>query len=83
MGRRLFAIAVLGLAAAPLGGCGDERMERGLAAPDEEAVPQAPGDLMESAAERRQQENDEDDAASRRDFDTRQDDAAKAQGENP
>ena len=72
-------LSTLGLAlAAPLAGCGDDEMERGLAAPDEEAVPVAPGEEKLGEAQREQQEDDEDDAASRRAFDAQQKAAEEA-----
>lgn len=49
-----FVLATL-LAGAWLAGCGEDRIERGLAPPDEEAVPIDPEELEMSEEERRKQ----------------------------
>ena len=63
-----FATLALGLVA-PLVGCGEERMERGLAAPDEQADPIDAAEERMTEKQRRQLETKEDDAAAARDFD--------------
>jgi hypothetical protein len=70
MSPKFLALATLALGlAAPLVGCGEEKMERGLAAPQEQANPINPAEERMTEEQRRQLETKEDDAAAQRDFD--------------
>lgn len=65
------------LAVAPLIGCGQDKIERGLAPPDETAVPNAPADDALTEQQREQQVTDAEQRAADADFD------AAAGGEAP
>jgi hypothetical protein len=69
MSSRSLALAALALGVgAALPGCGDDRMERGLAAPEEQAAPIDADDERMTEEQRRALETQQDDAAAQRDF---------------
>jgi len=68
----LAGIFLLGLAA---GGCGDDRVERGLAPADEASTPESSRELDESAAQRKEQNTDAMQGKSDAEFDATEDGA--------
>jgi hypothetical protein len=79
MSWRIAALAALALGVgAPVLGCGEEKMERGLAAPEEQATPIDATEERMTEEQRRQREVMEDEAAEQRDFDGGQEDAGDA-----
>jgi hypothetical protein len=79
MGWRFAALAALALGVgAPVLGCGEDKMERGLAAPDEQSTPIDGAEERMTEEQRRQLEVMEDGAAEQRDFDGGQEDAGDA-----
>ena len=79
MSWRFAALAALALGVgAPVLGCGEDKMERGLAAPDEQSTPIDGAEERMTEEQRRQLEVMEDGAAEQRDFDGAQEDAGDA-----
>lgn len=68
----LAGIGLLGLAAA---GCGDDRVERGLAPANETATPESTRELDESGAKRQEQTTDAMQQKSDSEFDAQEDGA--------
>ena len=73
MRRSIVSISLLVFVARALVACGEGRMERGLAAPEEEAVPIDPTEEKLTEEERRQQEAEEEDARAREQFEAAED----------
>lgn len=79
MSWRIAALAALALGVgAPVLGCGEEKMERGLAPSQEQATPIDAAEERMTEEQRRQREVMEDEAAEQRDFDGGQQDAGDA-----
>jgi hypothetical protein len=70
--RGLTLLALLGLAGPLACGSGEDALDRGLAADDEQAVPGSAEDFDLSEAERRAQEEREDEKKSAEDFEASQ-----------
>jgi len=69
MSRQLLALSALALfVGAVLPGCGDDAMERGLAAPEEQSTPIDSAEERMTEEQRRALETKQDDAAAQRDF---------------
>ena len=79
MSWRLAALAALALGAAiPALGCGQGKMERGLAPAQEQAAPIDAAEERMTEEQRRQREVMEDEAAEQRDFDGEKEGAGDA-----
>ena len=79
MSTRSLALAALALGVgAALPGCGDDRMQRGLAAPEEQSTPIDSAEERMTEEQRRALETQEDDAAAQRDFE-----GGEAEGADP
>lgn len=68
--RRAASVSlVLFLAVSPLAGCGQDKLERGLAPADETAAPDSPAADAETEQQRQQQLTNDEQAAADKEFD--------------